>query len=97
MEEQMVKTPSEHSSLVGLNDAADEFFDVSEPLDYDPSENGWSSDFGPESYSQVLAIILDSSDAIHIVSSKVLFFCLQERRDNFFEMRLHVCFVDVQN
>ncbi|KAI3461423.1 hypothetical protein Pfo_018086 [Paulownia fortunei] len=52
MEEETVKTPSEHSSLVGLNDAADEFFDVSEPLDYDQSENGWPSDFGQEIYSQ---------------------------------------------
>ncbi|XP_059659495.1 protein ENHANCED DISEASE RESISTANCE 2-like isoform X2 [Cornus florida] len=51
-EEEMVKTPSEYASLVGLNDAADEFFDVSEPLDYDQSENGWPSEFGPEMYSQ---------------------------------------------
>ncbi|XP_019232033.1 PREDICTED: protein ENHANCED DISEASE RESISTANCE 2-like [Nicotiana attenuata] len=50
LEEEVVKTPS---SLMGLNDAADEFFDVSEPLDYDQSENGWPSDFGPETYSQV--------------------------------------------
>lgn len=49
LEEEAVKTPS---SLLGLNDASDEFFDVSEPLDYDQSENGWSSDFGPETYSQ---------------------------------------------
>lgn len=54
MEEEAVKTPSEHSSLFGLNDAADEFFDVSEPLDYDQSENGWNSDFAPEMYFQVL-------------------------------------------
>ncbi|KAG8371315.1 hypothetical protein BUALT_Bualt13G0074900 [Buddleja alternifolia] len=52
VEEEMVKTPSEHSSLVGLNDAADEFFDVPEPLDYDQSENSWPSDFGPETCSQ---------------------------------------------
>ncbi|XP_022850998.1 protein ENHANCED DISEASE RESISTANCE 2-like isoform X1 [Olea europaea var. sylvestris] len=52
MEEEAVKTPSEHSSLFGLNDAADEFFDVSEPLDYDQSENGWNSDFAPEMYFQ---------------------------------------------
>ncbi|XP_031284956.1 protein ENHANCED DISEASE RESISTANCE 2-like [Pistacia vera] len=42
----------EHASLVGLNDAADEFFDVPEPSDYDDIENGWTSDFGPEIYSQ---------------------------------------------
>ncbi|KAL0390534.1 UNVERIFIED_CONTAM: protein ENHANCED DISEASE RESISTANCE 2 [Sesamum calycinum] len=47
-----LKTPSERSSLVGLHDASDEFFDVSEPLDYDQSENGWPSDFGSEVYSQ---------------------------------------------
>lgn len=52
--EEVAKAPSEHASLMGLNDASDEFFDVSEPLDYDQSENGWPSDFGPEMYSQVL-------------------------------------------
>ncbi|KAL8516007.1 hypothetical protein ACS0TY_014616 [Phlomoides rotata] len=52
LEEEMVKSPSEHSSLVGLNDAADEFFDVPEPLDYDQSETSWPSDYGPEMYSQ---------------------------------------------
>ncbi|XP_051120733.1 protein ENHANCED DISEASE RESISTANCE 2-like [Andrographis paniculata] len=52
MEENTIISPSEHSSLVGLNDTSDEFFDVSEPLDYDQSENGWPSDFGPETYSQ---------------------------------------------
>ncbi|XP_041990585.1 protein ENHANCED DISEASE RESISTANCE 2-like [Salvia splendens] len=52
VEEESLKTPSEHSSLVGLNDATDEFFDVSEPLDYDQSETGWQSDYGPERYSQ---------------------------------------------
>lgn len=58
MEDDTVKTP--RSSLVGLNDAADEFFDVSEPLDYDQSENGWPSDFGQEMYSQVLTWKEDS-------------------------------------
>ncbi|XP_060174300.1 protein ENHANCED DISEASE RESISTANCE 2-like isoform X2 [Lycium barbarum] len=51
-EEEVAKAPSEHASLMGLNDASDEFFDVSEPLDYDQSENGWPSDFGTEMYSQ---------------------------------------------
>ncbi|CAN4100879.1 unnamed protein product [Withania somnifera] len=51
-EEEVAKAPSEHASLMGLNDASDEFFDVSEPLDNDQSENGWPSDFGPEMYSQ---------------------------------------------
>ncbi|PHT46838.1 hypothetical protein CQW23_15996 [Capsicum baccatum] len=51
-DEEVPKAPSEHSSLIGLNDASDEFFDVSEPLDYDESENGWPDDFGPEMHSQ---------------------------------------------
>lgn len=51
-DEETVKTPSEHASLMGLNEPMDEFFDVSEPLDYDQSENEWSSDFCPNSYSQ---------------------------------------------
>ncbi|KAK2643373.1 hypothetical protein Ddye_025136 [Dipteronia dyeriana] len=45
-------SPSEHASLVGLNDAADEFFDVPEPSDSDDLENGWTSDFGPLMSSQ---------------------------------------------
>ncbi|XP_073267325.1 protein ENHANCED DISEASE RESISTANCE 2 isoform X2 [Populus alba] len=52
MNEEVDKTFSEHASLVGLNDPADEFFDVPEPSDYDQLENGWSSDFDPEMYSQ---------------------------------------------
>ena len=34
------KTPSEHASLVGLNDVADELFDVPEPSDSYLVENG---------------------------------------------------------
>ncbi|TYJ33538.1 hypothetical protein E1A91_A05G109900v1 [Gossypium mustelinum] len=52
LSEGMEKEPSEHSSLVGLNDAADEFFDVPEPTDYDQSTDGWDSDYAPEVYSQ---------------------------------------------
>ncbi|XWS28977.1 hypothetical protein CRYUN_Cryun25bG0117300 [Craigia yunnanensis] len=52
MSEGMERAASEHSSLVGLNDAADDFFDVPEPTDYDQSEDGWTADFGPEVYSQ---------------------------------------------
>ncbi|MBA0552738.1 hypothetical protein Golob_023518 [Gossypium lobatum] len=52
MNEAMERASSEHSSLVGLNDAADEFFDVPEPIDHDRAEDGWASDFGPEVYSQ---------------------------------------------
>ncbi|TYI80799.1 hypothetical protein E1A91_D05G111400v1 [Gossypium mustelinum] len=52
LSEGMEKAPSEHSSLVGFNDAADEFFDVPEPTDYDQSTDGWDSDYAPEVYSQ---------------------------------------------
>ncbi|KAK8683598.1 hypothetical protein V6N13_039653 [Hibiscus sabdariffa] len=48
----MERAPSEPSSLVGINDAADEFFDVPEPTDYDQTEDGWASDFGSEVYFQ---------------------------------------------
>ena len=54
--EEMEKTPSEHASLVSLNDASDEFFDVPEPSDYDQSENSWTPDFGPDMYSQVQSV-----------------------------------------
>ncbi|KAL6586390.1 hypothetical protein OROMI_001378 [Orobanche minor] len=40
------KTEDEASNLTGLDDAADEFFDVP---DYDMLEHGWSSDTTPES------------------------------------------------
>ncbi|CAH9096943.1 unnamed protein product [Cuscuta epithymum] len=50
--EEVVKAPSEHASLMGLNDASDEFFDVPEPLDTEQSGNGWPSDFGLEMCSQ---------------------------------------------
>ncbi|XP_052114286.1 protein ENHANCED DISEASE RESISTANCE 2 isoform X2 [Arachis duranensis] len=38
------QTQSEHATLVSLNDADDEFFDVPEPSDSDESENGWMPD-----------------------------------------------------
>ncbi|XP_061376664.1 protein ENHANCED DISEASE RESISTANCE 2 [Gastrolobium bilobum] len=38
------QTQSEHASLVGLNDADDEFYDVLEPSDCDESENGWMTE-----------------------------------------------------
>ncbi|KAF2300607.1 hypothetical protein GH714_014464 [Hevea brasiliensis] len=54
LSEEVDKAPSEseHASLVGLNDASDEFFDVPEPSDCEHTENGWSYDFGHEIYSQ---------------------------------------------
>ncbi|KAJ4826742.1 hypothetical protein Tsubulata_016831 [Turnera subulata] len=52
LNEEADKAPSEHASLGGLNDAADEFFDVPEPSDYDQLENGWSYGLSPEVHSQ---------------------------------------------
>lgn len=54
--EEVERAPSEHASLVGLNDAADEFFDVPESSDLDDLDTSWTSDFGPETYSQVLSV-----------------------------------------
>ncbi|KAK9940117.1 hypothetical protein M0R45_016791 [Rubus argutus] len=50
--EEVEKLPSEHASLVSLNDASDEFFDVPEPPYYDQSESDWTADFGSDIYSQ---------------------------------------------
>lgn len=50
--EEVDKTPSEHGSLVSFNDAADEFFDVPEPSDFDQSETDWVPDFVPDMHSQ---------------------------------------------
>ncbi|XP_065868445.1 protein ENHANCED DISEASE RESISTANCE 2-like isoform X2 [Euphorbia lathyris] len=52
MVDEVDNTPSEHAILGGLNDAADEFFDVPESSDNEPSENGWGYDCGSEMYSQ---------------------------------------------
>lgn len=41
-------------SFLQLNDAADEFFDVPEQSEYDPSETSWNSDSGNEMDSQDL-------------------------------------------
>ncbi|KAG9142109.1 hypothetical protein Leryth_016310 [Lithospermum erythrorhizon] len=51
-EKEMVRSPSGHASLFDLNDASDEFFDVSEPLDSDQTENEWSSDFSSDTHAQ---------------------------------------------
>lgn len=37
-------TQSEHASLVSLNDADDEFYDVMEPSNCDESEKGWMTE-----------------------------------------------------
>ncbi|KAL3520715.1 hypothetical protein ACH5RR_018864 [Cinchona calisaya] len=47
MESEVENPLSGSSSLGGLNDAVDEFFDVPEPLDDDP-ENGWGLNMSPE-------------------------------------------------
>lgn len=48
IEDHMEIPPSGRPSLMGLNDAADEFFDVFEPEDYDHLENEWPCSFGEE-------------------------------------------------
>ncbi|OVA10121.1 Pleckstrin homology domain [Macleaya cordata] len=53
VEEEVDKSSSVSASLGGLNDVADEFFDVPEPSDYQ-SEYGWASDTSPEMQSQDL-------------------------------------------
>lgn len=59
------KIPSEHASLVSLNDAADEFFDVPEPSDYDQSKADWTPDFLSETCSQVNSVSnADSSEGV---------------------------------
>lgn len=52
--EEVERSPSEHASLVSLNDASDEFFDVPEPPNHDESETDWTPDFGSDIYSQVM-------------------------------------------
>ncbi|XP_010264665.1 PREDICTED: protein ENHANCED DISEASE RESISTANCE 2-like isoform X2 [Nelumbo nucifera] len=54
MKEEVEKQSSKSASLLVLNDVADEFFDVPEPSDFDPSENGWSSNMSPEIHPQDL-------------------------------------------
>ncbi|KAK9282728.1 hypothetical protein L1049_010948 [Liquidambar formosana] len=47
-EDEVEKSPSRASSLMGLNDAADEFFDVPEPTNYDHLDNDWTPESSPE-------------------------------------------------
>lgn len=54
IEDQMEIPPSGRPSLMGLNDAADEFFDVSEPAEYDHLENEWPCSFSEEEHSPVI-------------------------------------------
>lgn len=54
--EEAEKAASDHGSLISLNDAADEFFDIPDPSDCDQSESGWSYDFGQEMHAQVQLI-----------------------------------------
>ncbi|XP_068316072.1 protein ENHANCED DISEASE RESISTANCE 2-like [Pyrus communis] len=46
--EDEVEKPEGRASLKGLHDAADEFFDVPEPTEYDQFENEWPSDVSME-------------------------------------------------
>ncbi|XAR72119.1 hypothetical protein NMG60_11018640 [Bertholletia excelsa] len=48
VEEETEKAVSGCASILGLNDAADEFFDVPEPSDEELLENDWSSGLSPE-------------------------------------------------
>lgn len=45
------------SSLMGLNDAADEFFDVLEPSDDEPLDSDWTSHSNPEPYAVHLTFL----------------------------------------
>ncbi|PQQ08721.1 protein ENHANCED DISEASE RESISTANCE 2-like [Prunus yedoensis var. nudiflora] len=49
--EDEVEKPEGRASLKGLHDAADEFFDVPEPTEYDQFENEWSADLSMEQHS----------------------------------------------
>ncbi|KAE7996975.1 hypothetical protein FH972_001651 [Carpinus fangiana] len=51
IDDQMEIPLSGRPSLMGLNDAADEFFDVSEPAEYDHLENEWPCSFSEEEHS----------------------------------------------
>ncbi|BBG97811.1 Pleckstrin homology and lipid-binding START domains-containing protein [Prunus dulcis] len=49
--EDEVEKPEGRASLKGLHDAADEFFDVPEPTEYDQFENEWPADLSMEQHS----------------------------------------------
>lgn len=40
--DEVERPASSHTSLMGLNDTGDVFFDVPEPTDYDQSDGDWS-------------------------------------------------------
>ncbi|KAK4255100.1 hypothetical protein QN277_008140 [Acacia crassicarpa] len=46
------QTQSEHASLVSLNDADDEFFDVPEPSDCEEYENGWTPECNHKKFQE---------------------------------------------
>ncbi|KAF5742542.1 protein ENHANCED DISEASE RESISTANCE 2-like [Tripterygium wilfordii] len=52
LDDGLEKITSGRTSLMGLNDACDEFFDVPEATDYDHYENGWSCATSPDLHSQ---------------------------------------------
>ncbi|XP_057979622.1 protein ENHANCED DISEASE RESISTANCE 2-like [Malania oleifera] len=51
IQDEVENPPSRPSSLMDLNDAADEFFDVPEPSENNHLENEWHSDLIPELHS----------------------------------------------
>lgn len=54
--DELEKAASDHGSLISLNDAADEFFDIPDPSECDQSDSCWSYDFGQEIPTQVQLI-----------------------------------------
>lgn len=61
-EDEAERPHSQTASLMEMQDAADEFFDVPEPSDYDQLENEWSSELSPELQSPVLILTVTSID-----------------------------------
>lgn len=61
-EDEAERPHSKNASLMEMQDAADEFFDVPEPSDYDQLENEWSSEPSPELQSPVLRITVTRID-----------------------------------
>lgn len=53
--DEVERPASSHTSLKGLNDAADVFFDVPEATDYDQFDNEWPLEQTTEQHSLVLS------------------------------------------
>lgn len=61
-EGEVERLPPQAVSLMEMQDAADEFFDVPEPSDNDQLENEWSSELSPEPHSPVLILTVTRID-----------------------------------